>query len=632
MAYIPGTTLTDPAGILGRIGEVSGQFNGLLDQRQRILAGRLASAGDYEGAERLLNARGLFDEAAKPAARGREVARQELGRSVLGSVDRGDYAGARAAAAEAGEGELYGQVQSAQAAEAKRRGAWLINAAGALRRVPVGQRAQAFAQFIEPTMRAMGVEEEILAQMRNREFSDQELDAFQAALGQEIKYELRDGGAGDVVRVRADTGEAERVYDAPDRPIATQFGILMPPQGRGAVETQPGAPNAPAAVPSARPATGFTSYGDLQSFVSEIVPGVRFTSGERSRAEQDALISRGATNAQNSAHLPGGLGQDIVPSAPRSEWPAIAQRLKETGRFRRVIIEDGGPGRGTGPHIHLEPIVGGPGDGAPTASAGQSQDMGGGWTLDERITPAQRRQEERDRIQDERADRAEERAERGYTILSPEEARALGLDAGITYQRSPQGQISPVGGQARGGLRPVPVGPVTAHRDRVTGISKIDQALADLRTYPQGVGMIAMTPDFILQRTDPDGVRVRAALADIGSLIIHDRSGAAVTASEYPRLKPFIPLPTDSAETARTKLIRLREILSGEAAAIESDYSEAQGYRGFAPENAQRQAPPTAGRGDPPQAPRDQARRQKGKVYRTPKGDLRWTGTGWVKP
>ncbi len=71
-------------------------------------------------------------------------------------------------------------------------------------------------------------------------------------------------------------------------------------------------------------------------------------------------------------------------------------------------------------------------------------------------------------------------------------------------------------------------------------------------------GMLAGTElgDQALQRFDPTGVDTRAAIADLGSMIIHDRSGAAVTAAEYPRLRPFIPKVTDDADTARKKLVR----------------------------------------------------------------------------
>lgn len=61
-------------------------------------------------------------------------------------------------------------------------------------------------------------------------------------------------------------------------------------------------------------------------------------------------------------------------------------------------------------------------------------------------------------------------------------------------------------------------------------------------------------PNQILNRIDPAGVDTRAAIADLGSLVIHDRSGAAVTAAEFPRLAPFIPTEKDDPATVKKKL------------------------------------------------------------------------------
>ncbi len=63
----------------------------------------------------------------------------------------------------------------------------------------------------------------------------------------------------------------------------------------------------------------------------------------------------------------------------------------------------------------------------------------------------------------------------------------------------------------------------------------------------------------ILNDFDPKGVDTRAAIADLGSMVIHDRSGAAVTASETPRLMPFIPTPFDSPEAAKKKIKRFMQ-------------------------------------------------------------------------
>lgn len=84
--------------------------------------------------------------------------------------------------------------------------------------------------------------------------------------------------------------------------------------------------------------------------------------------------------------------------------------------------------------------------------------------------------------------------------------------------------------------------------------------------------------DALVQRIDPKGVDTRAAIGDLGSLIIHDRSGAAVTAAEFPRLRPFIPMPTDDRKTAEKKLLRFTEEYRKQVSET-SDFFKESGYK-----------------------------------------------------
>lgn len=91
-------------------------------------------------------------------------------------------------------------------------------------------------------------------------------------------------------------------------------------------------------------------------------------------------------------------------------------------------------------------------------------------------------------------------------------------------------------------------------------------------------GIKGLMPDFILQRMDPLGVDARAAIADFGSLVIHQRSGAAVTAAEFPRLAPFIPKASDAPEVVRKKLNRFVEVYREEVEDTIS-FFKASGYK-----------------------------------------------------
>jgi hypothetical protein len=95
----------------------------------------------------------------------------------------------------------------------------------------------------------------------------------------------------------------------------------------------------------------------------------------------------------------------------------------------------------------------------------------------------------------------------------------------------------------------------------------------------EATGWKGYLPNAILNRVDPSGTDTRAAIADLGSLVIHDRSGAAVTASETPRLMPFIPLPTDDAVTAKKKIRRFAQVFKEEADLYASTYGKEQKYR-----------------------------------------------------
>jgi hypothetical protein len=110
-------------------------------------------------------------------------------------------------------------------------------------------------------------------------------------------------------------------------------------------------------------------------------------------------------------------------------------------------------------------------------------------------------------------------------------------------------------------------------------LRKVDDALKAIEAYPAALGARNYLGDTIRQRSDPEGVRARALVADIGSLKLHDRSGAAVTASETPRLKPFIPTATDDEATVKKKLGLFREEYDQIQQDIRETYSAEQGYR-----------------------------------------------------
>jgi len=158
-------------------------------------------------------------------------------------------------------------------------------------------------------------------------------------------------------------------------------------------------------------------------------------------------------------------------------------------------------------------------------------------------------------------------------------------DEGPVLVNTRSGTAAPVtinGQPVQAKAKSIPASVQKAMTENDAALRKIDDALAAVDEYPQALGSINMLGDSIRQRTDPKGVKARALVADIGSLKLHDRSGAAVTAAETPRLKPFIPEATDTPETVRTKL----GLFKREYQAIQDDIRSS-----YPKETAKRQQP-----------------------------------------
>lgn len=120
-----------------------------------------------------------------------------------------------------------------------------------------------------------------------------------------------------------------------------------------------------------------------------------------------------------------------------------------------------------------------------------------------------------------------------------------------------------------------------AYTENANSLRKIDSALEKVKNFPDSFGLTKALGDTANQRLDPEGVEARAIVADIGSLKIHDRSGAAVTAAETPRLKPFIPNVTDTPETIKKKLGLFRQEYQNIQNDLQGMYGADQGYKSF---------------------------------------------------
>lgn len=130
-------------------------------------------------------------------------------------------------------------------------------------------------------------------------------------------------------------------------------------------------------------------------------------------------------------------------------------------------------------------------------------------------------------------------------------------------------------------IKPIPEPINSAVLQNHQSINKLDDALDLLETNKDAIGLKGNLGQTVLNKLDPKGIDTRAAMADIGSIVLHDRSGASVTAAESPRLLPFIPTPSDTYEAAKSKLIRMRKYAAEEQDALKATYSKEQGYKEF---------------------------------------------------
>lgn len=122
-------------------------------------------------------------------------------------------------------------------------------------------------------------------------------------------------------------------------------------------------------------------------------------------------------------------------------------------------------------------------------------------------------------------------------------------------------------------------------------LNNIDQAIKAVQANPGAFDVFNAIPGVERMRQgDSAGVDARAQVANIGSLKLHDRSGAAVSASEFPRLAPFIPSSSDSPKAIVTKLAQMKRIAEEELGLYAEQYGQGSGYKPVA-----RSAPAASG-------------------------------------
>jgi hypothetical protein len=129
-------------------------------------------------------------------------------------------------------------------------------------------------------------------------------------------------------------------------------------------------------------------------------------------------------------------------------------------------------------------------------------------------------------------------------------------------------------------LKPVPPTINTAMTQNQVVLNKIARVQDLIDKNPDSTGLVkGVLPSGLVNRLDKAGTDTRAKLAELAATKVHDLSGAAVSVSEFGRLKPFLPQPTDNVDTLRTKLAGMKAEIEDIVNATNQIYSEEQGYK-----------------------------------------------------
>jgi hypothetical protein len=118
-----------------------------------------------------------------------------------------------------------------------------------------------------------------------------------------------------------------------------------------------------------------------------------------------------------------------------------------------------------------------------------------------------------------------------------------------------------MGQPLKGKGQPIPTTLTEEFVQNQSSVNSIDRTIKLLEENPDAVGPITgRVPSAIRDPfANQSNVETRAAVAQIGSTLIKNISGATVPLGEVDRLRPFIPFASDDPETVKTKLRNLKK-------------------------------------------------------------------------
>jgi hypothetical protein len=330
--------MAEQANVFDAFGRSYNALQGAWDQRTRNQAGRAYAAGDMEGATNALASGGMLEQAGAMRTQLRADEGRTRGANITGALRSGDFSGARSFARSpeelAGIQTFMQNASTQEVAQAQRRAGNFVSVLTSIGSIQdpaqrlAAARQQAPMFGLDPnTITADQVSPEFLEAQRMQ------------ALG--------------LVEYLNQQREQEKM----ERPMFSPFGVYMP---RGTTPNQMGVGEQPEYVdrlppgvrprpnqPSSAPAVGggernqpvgvsFRSSQEADSVITNLIPGVRVTSGARSPAD-----NRRVGGAANSFHLQD-RARDLVPPAGMTVGQ-LAAKLQQAG-FRTL---------NEGNHVHV---------------------------------------------------------------------------------------------------------------------------------------------------------------------------------------------------------------------------------------------------------------------------------------
>jgi hypothetical protein len=166
---------------------------------------------------------------------------------------------------------------------------------------------------------------------------------------------------------------------------------------------------------------------------------------------------------------------------------------------------------------------------------------------------------------------------RKETYIAPRED---GQKAPSGYRFNANGTLEAIaGGPADKPLKSAPPTVLHAYQGNNQSLAQLDAAIAAVDKAPEKYfGLQGGLGDTYMQRMYPESTDVRSKYFGVGAAKRHDITGAAMSATEAPELKPFIPSATDTKQAAQAKLQSLRNEILRNNAIIEGMYGDTNTY------------------------------------------------------